>query len=855
MRKFTILVIAVVLFNWISLPGFTQSVSDETLSPSKNVLFISSYSPSFETFFNQVNGLKSVFDAENITLDIEFMDTKRFFTQENYEIFHQSISYKLENSDPYDLIIVGDDNALNFVVDYEELFEELPIIFLGINDVDFAKEISLENNMTGIYESVSLKGTLDLARALKPDANRVVALFDNTTTSNAVKKQYVDLNKDYELPLEAIDLSTMTFDNLKEALHKLTDRDIVLFVSLHRDVNATTISFKEGLSIVFENLDQPVFCLYDFGLDNGLIGGEIVSFYEQGKTAAETALRIFNGANIDEIKVIENTHHKVIDYAVATEYNLDLDALPDDVTLINKEESPLMRYLPYLIAGAIVIVLQTAFIIYLRNNIRQRKRVESELLLKKQELTTANDELAITNEEMLASNEELVESNDKLSKAIVTIEAQKAEIYQLIYMDDLTKLNNRVAMTDLIRTWIKVSDEDQIFAILFMDVDNFKLINDTFGHDFGDLIILETGKRLADLSSKDVAVGRFGGDEFLLVLKATELDQVHDFLKKLEGRFVDPFSVENRTLYLTISVGVALYPLHGLDDKDLIKKADMALYEAKLSGKNRSIIYQRLMTKALEDKVVFQSYIRNAFSNNEFYLHYQPYYDLNKKTFVGAESLIRWVSPEIGRVSPMQLIEASEEMGLIVEIGKWIIRESLLVLKKINMEFDANFIVSINISPVQLMHPNFYDDLKSLIDEIGVSSKNLCLEMTETTLLEHTEVSEAIIRKAKELGLKIALDDFGTGYSSLSYFKNIPAEVIKIDKLFIDHIVENEFDRFTAKTIIELAHHKGLEVVAEGVESEHQVQILTDMNCDTIQGYYFSKPVSSEALMELLTNR
>lgn len=855
MKKITILaVIFLLMYSYFAL-GFSERVLEENKLASKNVLFISAYSPSFETFFNQVDGIKSVFDEKNITLDIEFMDSKRFYTPENMKHFKDSISYKLKNSAPYDLIIVGDDNALNFVVDNKNLFDGLPIIFLGINDVDFAKEVSADRNITGIYESVSLKGTIDLARTLTPNANRVVALFDTTPTSNAIRTQYSELKKNYDLTLDALDLSTISFEALKSELNKLTNRDIVLFVSLHRDASGHTLSFKEGLSIVFENINQPIFCLYDFGLDNGLIGGEIVSFFEQGKIAAETALSIFNGTPIEQIGVIENTHLKVIDYNVASAFNLNLEALPNDVTLINKLESPLIRYLPYLLSGAMIIVLQSILILYLRNNIKKRKQVEHELLIHKKELTTTNDELAIINEELLASNEELQESNDKLSHAVDTIADQKEEIYQLIYLDDLTKLNNRVAMTELIRRWIKDSGSDAIFAVIFLDVDNFKLINDTFGHDFGDRIIFETGKRLTVLEGKNLCVGRFGGDEFLLVLRAAEISQVHKFLKKLENQFIAPFSLENRTLYLTISVGVALYPLHGLDDKDLIKKADMALYEAKLSGKNRSIIYRQVMTKALEDKVLFQSYIRNAFGKNEFYLNFQPYYHINTKSFIGAESLIRWVSPKIGRVSPLQLIQASEEMGLIVEIGKWIIKESFLILKEINTKIDENFIININISPVQLMHPNFYNDLKALIAETGVTPKNICLEMTETTLLEHSEASEDIIKKAKELGLKIALDDFGTGYSSLSYFKHIPAEVIKIDKLFVDNIAENEFDQYTAKTIIELAHHKGLEVVAEGVESERQVQILTEIGCDTIQGYYYSKPISSEVLMGLLTSK
>jgi len=842
----------IVLYNVTSSSTYNEN-GDLT---DKRVLFLSSYSPSFETFFKQVEGLKSVLDKNRVTLDIEFMDSKRFYTDENYQNFYKSLKYKVDNSEKYDVVIVGDDNALSFVTEHEELFIDIPIVFLGINDIENAKSHSENSTITGIYESVSLSGTVELAQKLKPDAERVIALVDSTITGQAVKKEYdlLDDNSD-DLVFESFDLSEMTYEELQSLLSYTTEKDILLLIAVRRDMTGEVVSFRDGLDIIFAATGQPVFCLYDFGLDEGLIGGEVVSFKEQGQRAGEIALEILSGEKISNINLVENSHMKILNYNLIEKYNLSTDNLPDDVIFINKEESVLKKYLPYIVGGIIIIVLQGLLIFYLYNNVQIRKSTEGELLNKKQELICSNDELAILNEEMLASNEELTDSNEQLSNAIVKIEEQNQEIFNLVYLDDLTKTKNRLAISELIDKWLANPYDNYSYAILFLDVDNFKLINDTFGHDFGDRIIIETGRRLATLETENIQIGRFGGDEFLIIFKDKNIDNISEFLYELEELFKEPFSIDNRSLFLTISVGVSLYPIHGIASKELIKKADMALYEAKKSGKNRSVIYNQSMIEDLEDKVLFQSYVRKAYNNKEFHMNYQPHFDLSKGKFTGVEALIRWRSSELGYVSPLKLIQASEEMGLIVDIGKWVLEEACLFSKRINQRLDESIIVAINISSVQMLHPDFIRDLELIIKKTEVNPDNLCLEMTETTLFEFTEGNAHIITKLKSMGLEIALDDFGTGYSSLSYFKDIPASTIKIDKVFIDNMVNNEFDKYTVKMIIDLAHQKKLSVIAEGVEEKEQVDLLKHMKCDIIQGYYYSRPLMASEVTELLLNQ
>ena|GEM_PF-575782 len=850
-------ILYIILIFTVILSCSILSYADEPDSidlSDKRVLFISSYSPSFETFFYQVEGLKSILDVNNVTLDIEFMDTKRFYTEENYSNFYNSLKYKLDNSDAYDVIIVGDDNALIFVEEFEELFTGLPVIFLGINDIEMARSMSMKSNMTGVLEMVSIEGTLELAKLLQPDAKRVVALTDATNTGQAVLEAYESYDSmDANLSFETLDLSTMTFNDFSLELGKLGSDDIVLLLAVHRDMTGETLSFDEGVEILLDSLDQPVYTLYEFGMGKGLIGGEVVSYRNQGSEAGELTIEVLKGKALEDMELIENTHVKMLDYSLIERYNLEDIKLTDDVVYINKEENTFVKLFPYITLGIIVIGLQFLLISYLYNNIKIRKVAEEELLDKKQELISSNDELTTLNEEMLASNEELTTSNEKLSDAVVKIEEQKKEIFNLIYVDDLTKLKNRLAISELINKWLDNAYDDFSYAISFLDVDNFKLINDTFGHDFGDKIIIETGQRLSTLETDRLQIGRFGGDEFLIIYKDRNMDTLSEFLYRLEELFKKPFSIDNRSLFLTISVGVAIHPIHGITSKELIKRADMALYEAKKSGKNRSIVYNQSMIENLEDKVLFQSYVRKAFNNTEFHMNYQPHFDIKKGRFTGAEALIRWKSSELGYVSPLKLIRASEEMGLIVDIGRWVLEEACLYSKSVNENVEESFVIAVNISSVQMLHPSFINDLKHIIKKTDVDPKNICLEMTETTLFEFPDSNEHIIDKIKAMGIEIALDDFGTGYSSLSYFKDIPASTIKIDKIFIDNIAGNDFDKYTAEMIINLAHHKGLLVIAEGVENEEQVELLKQMNCDIIQGYYYSKPLmASEAEVLLL---
>lgn len=845
------LIAFILCLSFFGSAGYAENAFTDHLD-TKRALFLSAYSPGFESFFYQIDGIKSVFDGEPVLFDVEFMDSKRFYTPQNLSNFYTLLKYKLSRIPPYDLIVAADDNALDFVVEHEELFPSQPIVFLGINDLDKAKNISQNPRITGIYESTSIKSTIELAHVLIPEAKRVIALVDDTVTGRAVSELYRAVDaQSLGLELSALNVSEMTFLTFQKQLRSLNKGDIVLYISALKDQTGETIKYSESFLMIQSALNQPVFCLYDFAIEDGLVGGDVISFYDQGREAGELALRILKGASPESIPVTKNDTIKLLDYRRLQDFNLNAELLPSDVILENRPESVLKRFLPYIFLALGIIVLEGLLIAYLRSSIRRRKLTEAELLERKQDLVKSNDSLAVANEELVASNEELEDSNQKLTVAIRRIEEQNREIYDLIYLDGLTHLKNRMAISETIEKTLAYADEDHHYAILFLDVDNFKDINDSFGHDFGDQVIVETALRLSSLECASVQIGRFGGDEFLIIYGASTMDGLSEFLMRIEGLFHAPVTTEERSLFLTISIGVALYPLHGRLHKELIKKADMALYDAKGSGKNRAVIYNQKMIEQLENKVIFQSHVRNAFIHKEFYLNYQPYFDVEKQRFTGAEALVRWNSPDLGSVSPLRLIQSAEEMGLIVEIGKWILIEACTFAKKLNEHAPVPITLSINISPVQLMHSGFTEDLKEILDATGVEPSSICLEMTETTLFEFTDGNAHVVDQIKRMGIGIALDDFGTGYSSLSYFKNIPASIIKIDKEFIEALGEDSFTRYTVESIINLAHQKSLQVVAEGVEHKKQLDILAHLGCDIIQGYYYSKPLMPEAAWAL----
>lgn len=447
---------------------------------------------------------------------------------------------------------------------------------------------------------------------------------------------------------------------------------------------------------------------------------------------------------------------------------------------------------------------------------------------------------------------EVEDSDDEIGYVAKRYNYLVKKIHKLIYEDSITGMQNRTAFVNKIDSMYGQLDERGAFSLVIIDIDDFKYINDTFGHDVGDSVVIELGKRFVSAFSRTFEVGRFGGDEFIILVDDSSMEVLDSISSKIQNLLELPIIVENHSFYITASVGVSVAPKDGHDRKELLKSTELALYKAKDSGKNRMIIYNESMLESLEKKLTMYRAIRIALSNNEFFLNYQPIYDMNTREIVSLEALIRWNSSELGFVSPYELITSAEESGAIIQIGEWVLKEAIASIKQIAERYDIPIQVSINISALQLRDPMFKTNLNRIVDEIGLSISRVALEITETVFLGVNKKNKEILQSLAQEGFEISLDDFGTGYSSLSYFDELEFSKLKIDKSFIDKLLTSENTFMLVETIIALAHNKGVKVIAEGVEEEVQFEALKSINCDMVQGYYLSKPLSRDAIEDLI---
>lgn len=435
------------------------------------------------------------------------------------------------------------------------------------------------------------------------------------------------------------------------------------------------------------------------------------------------------------------------------------------------------------------------------------------------------------------------------------IEHQK-EIYNLAYYDPITSLPNRVYFTEELNNIFENIEENKgLFAVLLLDLDRFKHINDTLGHNVGDHILKLLGMRLKKLVKDDDIIARIGGDEYYILIK--DIDHTDDVIKLANiiiEDFKKPFHIKDYELYLTTSIGISLYPDGGLDSQSMIKNADLALYKAKEFGGNAYYIYGIEIQSTGLERMMLLNQLRQALQNNEFMLHYQPQIDILTGKIRGMEALIRWNHPEQGLLYPDKFIPLAEETGLIIPMGEWILREASIQAKKwIDLGHDIT--ISVNISAKQFQHRGFISEVINAIDKSGLNPKNLTLEITETIAISNIDYTLNILDTLGSLGISVAIDDFGTGYSSLNYLNEMNVNELKIDRSFIWDIEKNDKNKMISNTIIVLAKQLGLKVTAEGVENREQLEILKEMKCDIAQGYHFSKPVSKEKMDEMIKEK
>jgi len=434
------------------------------------------------------------------------------------------------------------------------------------------------------------------------------------------------------------------------------------------------------------------------------------------------------------------------------------------------------------------------------------------------------------------------------------LRAQELLKYQANH-DALTGLPNRNLLGDRIGQSIALAHRDRrVMAVVFLDLDDFKLINDTLGHRAGDQLLKLVGERLRECVRDSDTVARLGGDEFVVLLndqpgKETVTHAVH----RLVAAIANPLDVEGHEIITSCSVGISLYPSDGVDGDTLLKHADTAMYEAKADGRGNFRFFSAAMNAELSQRMKIEAGLRRALEREEFVLHFQPRIGLRSGAIEGLEALVRWNSPESGLVAPARFIPVAEDSGLIVPIGHWVLRAACSRLRDWHALGAGRINVSVNISPRQFKRPELVESIQRILAETGLEPGFLELEVTESLVMENAEDFVARLNALKALGVEISVDDFGTGYSSLNYLKRFPVDRLKIDQSFVRDITDDQDDATIVKAIVRLGHSLGLRVTAEGVETAEQLEFLRACRCDQAQGYLFSRPLPAEEIDALLS--
>jgi len=499
-------------------------------------------------------------------------------------------------------------------------------------------------------------------------------------------------------------------------------------------------------------------------------------------------------------------------------------------------------------------VLMTALLIFILilGTLRRIKKIEKKLEVAYKDRVYAHDSLESAYEEITATEEELRQQYDQLIENQRRLTESEEKMHHLAYHDLLTNLPNKRALYERGADKL-LAASNATSALMFVDIDNFKYINDTLGHEFGDRLIIKASERLLGVVGSDGDVYRFGGDEFIILVHP--MNDAGDILKvaaRVLGGFKEAVEMDNSLLHISISIGISIYPDHGSDIMELVKRADIAMYKAKEAGKDKIVVFDHPLKESFTERMNIEKQLYTAMERDEFELFYQPQVDpaLNKVT--GLEALLRWNSPELGMVPPLKFIRVAEDSHLIIPLGAWVLSTACAYLKRLHDQGFRHLTMSVNISMLQLLQTDFNELVLDTLQAFGLEPHFLELEITETVLVESYDHVSAKLNELREHRIKIALDDFGTGYSSLSYLTHLPISTLKIDKSFIDSIRTGTNQAALVEQIIMIGKRMNMCVIAEGVERNVQLEYLQEMGCDKIQGYLFSKPLPARDMERLL---
>ncbi len=812
----SLLVAGFLLIRYVTSISNKEVVKEQVpIEVTHRVLFICSHNPLYFTYASQVRGLEKSLYPKGIEYDVVYMDAKNYNTKNDVLVFHDFLKARLENRTDYEAVLLGDDNALQFALDYQdELFAGLPMVFFAINDIDLAQEAARNPYITGFYENTYLLQTIGLATRLFPAVTKLVALHDNSAAGIADTQVFADYIAEHpQYTLIDIDSSLMTQAELILALENIPSDALLFYMTCYTDNSGRLYSMYARTNTVVQHTHVPIFRNYVGGERMGVLGGIYMDFEDQCVMAGNTVAKVLAGQNIAEIPLnLQTPSRCAFDNRLVQKYGIDASLLPSNTFLYNQGYS-FMRYYGRMLPIAILIVLALLSMVIAAN------------------LGSANMRLVAA--ELRTSHEELRASHDQLS------ESQELLRYQAEY-DEVLDIMNRRAITEYMHNTLTAED---VYSVVVIDIDGFKELNESYGHQVADSILQYIVALLKSMGRDDGwQIARYGGDEFLLVIPNKCLTRDHKIVKEIMDSIRAPIPLGDEAIAITASMGISNSDGLTLPEQHIIN-AEAAMYEAKDRGHNGMSLYGDEMKEKVREENRIKAKLLDAFENDGFYMLYQPQVNAQTKEVSGFEALVRMKDKS---VFPSQFIPIAEHNGWIWRIGR-ITTE--LVIKQLAAWRDAGHKlhpVSVNFSSNQLNDHGYIDFMKGLLERYDIPAHYLEIEITESLFLEKSALGDKLFTQFKEMGIRLLMDDFGTGYSSLGYLTYIPVDIIKLDKSLVDAYLKNGSKSAFIHDIIQLVHDLDKEMIIEGVEEEWQFNSLRDFGANTIQGYYFSKPISAD---------
>lgn len=840
------LLFLMILTVWFLIPY--QKV-EASASDYKHILILNSYHSGFQWTDDQTEGIKSALSMNNpdYNISIEYMDWKRYPTDKNLDNVYKSLQDKYA-SQKIDIIITSDDAAFYFALkNRSTIFSDAPVVFCGVNSAGLLQAKD-ESDYTGVLEEIYPEDTIRAALKINPTIDTIYLIYDNTESGVSTGALCLEAANKVDSTLNVVSLNQKSSSDIMNQLSEINQNSMILITTYFMDLDGTSINHQAFCQKLSNATFVPVYHLYDFGMNQGVFGGYLTTGRQQGMEAGKLASRILKGEKADLIPVLDlkSSIHFTYDYLVAQKFQIKESKIPLQSIIINKPFSFLETYRNLVMAVLFIIILLASFSAVLLFYIKKINKMKYKLVENNEELSQLYEELSATEEELRAQVTDISDAHEQL-------EEYSTKLHHLAYHDTLTGLYNRLYLYEEIG--YKLMEDSYEGALYFIDLDNFKFVNDALGHNIGDELLIAISNRLLTLTSPNISLIRLGGDEFVFFASRIRSKEVAEhFAAKIINIFASNFDINENRLSVTVSIGIAMFPENGLSVDKLLRNSDMAMYKVKNNGKNGYYFFNNQLKEELMERINIEKNFKNALENKEFQIYYQPQIQIGSDNIDGFEALIRWHSKELGMLSPVKFISVAEETGFITVLGAWILKTACNTVANLNQKLNQSFNVSVNISVIQLVQDDFVKVVKKVLKETNLLPELLELEITESVIMESQELVTEKIKILRNLGIKIAIDDFGTGYSSLSYLRNIPITTLKIDKLFVDDIGNPHSNTDVTDTIIDLGHKMNLTIVAEGVETKEQLTYLKENGCDKIQGYFYSKPLPIHKLKEFIND-